>query len=62
MSTKTSDQVAAKIAKYEAKIADLQKKWSASRAGSRYGDENLEIQLKVCQAILADLKRRHLSP
>lgn len=58
MSTKTSEQVAAKIARYEAKVADLQKKWSASRAGSRYGDEMLEVEIKVCQAILSDLKQR----
>ncbi|KKQ69210.1 MAG: hypothetical protein US90_C0018G0054 [Candidatus Shapirobacteria bacterium GW2011_GWE2_38_30] len=34
---------------YRKKLTQMQKDWSASRGGSRYGDEYLEMQIKVYQ-------------
>ncbi|RLC35558.1 hypothetical protein DRH14_00610 [Candidatus Shapirobacteria bacterium] len=35
------------LKKYQTKLKQMQKDWSETKAGSRYGDEYLEMQIKV---------------
>jgi hypothetical protein len=43
--------------KYEKKLKEMQVNWSATKGGSRYGDEYLETQIKVYQSMIAEVKR-----
>ncbi|MBU2592825.1 hypothetical protein KKD61_05240 [Patescibacteria group bacterium] len=47
-----------KIDWYIERINEMQKNWSATKAGSRYGDEYLEMQIKVYTAQLACLQEQ----
>ncbi|HAP37418.1 hypothetical protein A2574_04010 [Candidatus Shapirobacteria bacterium RIFOXYD1_FULL_38_32] len=42
---------------YRKKLTQMQKDWSASRGGSRYGDEYLEMQIKVYQDMIISVKK-----
>lgn len=41
------------LARYKAKLVQASKDWAETRGGSRYGDEGLENQIKVLQALIA---------
>jgi DNA-binding protein YbaB len=43
------------LQKYRKKLSEMQKSWSETRAGSRYGDEYLELQIKVYQSMIDEL-------
>ena len=45
------------VEKYKKKLLQMQKNWSVTKEGSRYGDEYLEVQIKVYQSIINDLDR-----
>lgn len=44
------------LAKYQKILSRLLKEWSATRAGSAYGSEYLEIQIKVYQDMILQIK------
>lgn len=44
------------MAKYQKILSRLLKEWSATRAGSAYGSEYLEIQIKVHQDMILQIK------
>ncbi len=48
-------KLAADLKKYKEKLAQMTKDWAATRGGSRYGDEYLETQIKVYQAMIAEI-------
>jgi prefoldin subunit 5 len=43
------------LKKYKEKVSEMQKNWSETRGGSRYGDEYLELQIKVYQSMIDEL-------
>jgi DNA-binding protein YbaB len=45
------------LQKYKEKLSQMQKDWSATRAGSCYGDEYLEVQIKVYQSMMTEIER-----
>lgn len=45
------------LEKYEKKVAQLTRDWSETKGGSRYGDEYGEMQIKVYQRMIEDVKR-----
>lgn len=45
------------LKRYREKLAQMIKNWSATRGGSRYGDEYLEMQIKVYQQMVMDTMR-----
>lgn len=45
------------LEKYEKKVAQLTRDWSETKGGSRYGDEYSEMQIKVYQRMIEDVKR-----
>jgi flagellar motility protein MotE (MotC chaperone) len=50
------DRLNEELKKYERKVSQLQKDWTVTKAGSRYGDEYLETQIKVYQTMIRDTK------
>lgn len=44
------------LEKYEKKVAQLTRDWSETKGGSRYGDEYGEMQIKVYQRMIEDVK------
>lgn len=48
-------KLAVDLKKYKEKLAQMTKDWAATRGGSRYGDEYLETQIKVYQAMIAEI-------
>lgn len=53
-------QLEEELKKYEAKILQLQKDFAATRSGSAYGSEYLEVQVKVYQDMIIQTKREIL--
>lgn len=45
------------LSKYEEKQSDMIKQYTETRAGSAYGVEYFEIQVKVYQSMIADIKK-----
>ena len=45
------------LKKYQGRLKRMQKLWSATRGGSRYGDEYLETQIKVYRRMILEVKR-----
>lgn len=48
------------LLKYKKKLSQMQKDWSATRAGSCYGNEYLEVQIKVYQSMIMDIQKEIL--
>ena len=44
------------LAKYQGKLEEMIRNWSATKGGSRYGDEYLETQIKVYQSMIAEVQ------
>lgn len=44
------------LVKYEKKLAQLRTDWGETRGGSRYGDEYGEVQIKVYQKMIEEVK------
>ncbi len=44
------------LKKYNKKLSQMKKDWAATKEGSRYGNEYLETQIKVYQAMIGDTK------
>ena len=44
------------LAKYQKILSRLLKEWSATREGSAYGSEYLEIQIKVYQDMILQIR------
>ena len=44
------------LRKYQKKMVQIQHDWSASKEGSRYGDEYLETQIKVYRDMILQVK------
>lgn len=44
------------LKKYRSKLRQMQTDWAETRAGSRYGDEYLEIQIKVYEQMIIGVK------
>ena len=55
MGNKT-EKLEAELAKYQVRMDEMVKNWSATKGGSRYGDEYLETQIKVYQSMIAEIK------
>lgn len=53
------DQLKEKLAKYEEKYQQLRLEWTRS-SGGRYGNEFIEMQLKVYEARIVDVKKELL--
>ncbi len=51
------EELEIELEKYQKKLRQLETDWSASRGGSRYGDEYLETQVKVYQAMIVDVNK-----
>ncbi len=47
----------ADLIKYKEKLSQMQKDWAATRAGSCYGDEYLEVQIKVYQSMIMEVQK-----
>jgi hypothetical protein len=50
----------AELEKYQKKLRQMQSDWSATKGGSRYGDEYLETQVKVYQEMILGVKKEIL--
>lgn len=48
------------LKKYQEKLVEMVQSWSATKGGSRYGDEYLETQIKVYQSMIAEVKKELL--
>jgi len=48
------------LEKYEKRLTRMQKNWAATKSGSAYGEEYLEIQIKVYGQMVNDLKKEIL--
>ena len=48
------------LSRYQKKLAQLTVDWSETKAGSRYGDEYGEIQIKVYRSMIDALKKKIL--
>jgi len=48
------------LKKYERRLTRMQKNWAATKSGSAYGEEYLEIQIKVYGQMVAGLKKEIL--
>lgn len=48
------------LKKYEKKYLQLKKEWSSTAKGSAYGNEYLDMQLKVYEARIIDIKKEIL--
>ena len=51
------DRLKNELAVCEKRLMEMQKNWSESREGSRYGDEYLEVQIKVYQDMTLSIKK-----
>lgn len=47
MDEKKIEKLKAELRKYRAKSKQMQEDWAETKAGSRYGDEYLEMQIKI---------------
>ena len=45
------------LIKYQGRLGRMQKNWSVTKSGSRYGDEYLETQIKVYRQMIVEVKR-----
>lgn len=48
------------LEKYKKKLGEMQKSWSETKGGSRYGDEYLEVQCKVYTDMIVQIKEEIL--
>jgi len=48
------------LKKYEKRLSRMQKNWAATKSGSAYGEEYLEIQIKVYGQMIVGLKKEIL--
>ncbi len=44
------------LRKYQKRLKQMQKRWSATKSGSRYGDEYLETQIKVYERMIGEVE------
>ena len=50
------ERLKAELLKFETKVKQLTKDWAETKGGSRYGDEYGEIQIKVYNQMIEDVK------
>lgn len=48
------------LKKYEKRLTRMQKNWAATKSGSCYGEEYLEIQIKVYGRMMEGLRKEIL--
>ena len=48
------------LEKYKNKLGEMQKRWTETKGGSRYGDEYLEVQCKVYTDMIVQVKEEIL--
>lgn len=41
--------------RYEKKLKEMERNWAATKGGSRYGDEYLEVQCKVYRDMISQV-------
>ena len=46
----------AELAECQKKMAQLCADWAESKGGSRYGDEYVEVQIKVYESMIGEIK------
>ena len=54
------DKLEKELKKYKKKLAQMEGDWAVTKQGSRYGDEYLEMQIKVYRAMIVDVKKQIL--
>jgi hypothetical protein len=55
------ERLTEELEKYQSRLDQMKKDWSASKGGSRYGDEYLETQIKVYQDMISAVKKELLA-
>jgi len=43
------------LKRYEKKLKEMERNWAATKGGSRYGDEYLEVQCKVYRDMISQV-------
>jgi len=56
MQENRKEKLMAELEKYQKKLEQLTKGWSETKGGSRYGDEYGEIQIKVYQKMIEEIR------
>lgn len=51
------EELEKELTKYKKKLTQMTEDWGATKAGSRYGDEYLEVQIKVYRSMVESLRR-----
>jgi hypothetical protein len=55
MNEKKIKKLKEELKKYKTKLKQMQVDWSETKAGSRYGDEYLEMQIKVYNQMIVNV-------